>query len=81
MAHENATPKEHRNTQVFSEREANDEVGTGPTPGEISKVKDRRRPVVFFAFEMLDTDDEMLEQFLRKGKSQKDESIRGLLLG
>jgi hypothetical protein len=62
MAHENATPKEHSDTQIFSKGESNDEVGTGPTPGEVSKVKDCGRPVVFFALEMLREEEKTLAQ-------------------
>ena len=53
MAHENAPPKEHSDTQIFSKGKSNDEVGTRPTPCKVSKVKDCGRPVVFFALEML----------------------------
>jgi hypothetical protein len=61
MAHKDTTPEEDRDTQIFSEGQANDKVGTWPAPGEISKIEHCRRPVIFFAFEMLSAEDVTLE--------------------
>jgi hypothetical protein len=79
MAHENTTPKENCDTQIFSEGEANDEIGAGPAPGKISEIEDCRRPVIFFALEMLDAEDltsEWIVQLEERGKKGK---IPGLL--
>lgn len=75
MAHKNTTPEEDRDTQIFSQREANDEVGTRPAPGEISEIEDCRRPVIFFALEMLGAEDVTLEPIVlseKGGKKGKD---------
>jgi hypothetical protein len=75
MAHKNTTPEEDRDTQIFSERQTNNEVGTRPTPGEISKIEDCRRPVVFFALEMLSMKNVPLESIVKseeRGKGGKD---------
>lgn len=75
MAHKNTAPEEDCDTQIFSEREANDEVGTRPAPSEIPKVEDCRRPVILFALEMLSAEDVILESIVKleeHGKKGKD---------
>lgn len=40
MAHENSSPHKDSQTQVFSEREFDNEVGAWPAPRKVTKVED-----------------------------------------
>lgn len=53
MAHEDPSPDEDGHSQVFPNRDPNDDVRARPAPSKVAKIENRRRPGVFRAVQAL----------------------------